>query len=79
MMFIFPQNEILSGEILPGNTLSENELARRLKDSHTLFFKALDPLTYDRSLNALTQRGRLIRKISYPEEIEAFYMYEQIS
>lgn len=70
------RDEILSGQIDPGELLSEAEIARRFDVSRTPVREALNLLACDRLVQALPQRGHLVRTISFSEIMEAFELRE---
>ncbi len=70
------RDEILSGQISPGELLSEAEVARRFDVSRTPVREALNLLASDRLVQALPQRGHLVRTISLAEIMEAFDLRE---
>jgi DNA-binding GntR family transcriptional regulator len=70
------KEEILSGDIGPGDLLSENDIAHRFEVSRTPVREALNQLACDGLVQALPQRGHLVRTVSFSEIMEAFRLRE---
>jgi DNA-binding GntR family transcriptional regulator len=70
------KNEILSGDIAPGEMLSENAIARRFQVSRTPVREALAQLACEGLVQVMPQRGHLVRTVSFSEVMEAFRMRE---
>lgn len=70
------KNEILTGEIGPGELLSENEIAKRFSISRTPVREALSNLACEGLTEVLPQRGHQVRTISFTEIMEAFQLRE---
>ena len=70
------KNEILTGEIGPGELLSENEIAKRFSISRTPVREALNKLACEGLTEVLPQRGHQVRTISFSEVMEAFRLRE---
>jgi DNA-binding GntR family transcriptional regulator len=75
-VFATLKDEILCGDIGPGQMLSENEIARRFGVSRTPVREALTQLACERLVQVMPQRGHLVRTVSFSEVMEAFRMRE---
>ena len=75
-IYVTLKQEILSGQIEPGELLSETEIAKRFQISRTPVREALNQLACDGLVQVLPQRGHIVKTISLSEVFEAFRLRE---
>ena len=73
------ENEILAGEIRPGQRLLETEIASRLGVSRAPVREALKQLQYDGLVTSATQRGAHVRPLSAADAWNLYILRAYIS
>ena len=74
IVFTTLRDEILSGELKPGDRLNTNQLSQRLGVSRTPVREALNRLTSVGLVENIPHRGAFVRKLSIEEIIEIYYI-----
>ena len=72
------RNAIIRGEIIPGVTLSESEIARQYKTSRQPVREAFIKLAEERLVSIQPQRGTFVVKISVADVLDARFVREAI-
>ena len=74
LVFTTLRDEILSGELEPGERLNTSQLSERLGVSRTPIREALNRLTSIGLVENIPHRGAFVRKLSIEEIIEMYYI-----
>jgi DNA-binding GntR family transcriptional regulator len=74
LVFTTLRDEILSGELEPGERLNTSQLSERLGVSRTPIREALNRLTSIGLVENIPHRGAFVRKLSIEEIIEIYYI-----
>lgn len=74
LVFTTLRDEILSGELVPGERLNTSQLSERLGVSRTPIREALNRLTSIGLVENIPHRGAFVRKLSIEEIIEMYYI-----
>jgi DNA-binding GntR family transcriptional regulator len=74
LVFTTLRDEILSGELGPGERLNTSQLSERLGVSRTPIREALNRLTSIGLVENIPHRGAFVRKLSIEEIIEMYYI-----
>jgi len=74
IVFTTLRDEILSGDLKPGERLNTSQLSQRLGVSRTPIREALNRLTSVGLVDNIPHRGAFVRKLSIEEIIEIYYI-----
>lgn len=70
--YTYLKEQIVSGNLVPGTLLSENELAEKLQMSRTPVRNAISHLEAEGFVVSLKKRGVLVKEISFKEMVDMF-------